>query len=84
VGPRQPCRDRRLSVPRGGVDRSGLAVLLQSQHRAHRRVAILCFAQPAAQFVAALRDLRAEAVFPLSTTRADAVRQVRAAMARAA
>ncbi|SDT27895.1 STAS domain-containing protein [Actinoplanes derwentensis] len=60
-----------------GIDRDGLALLLQSQDRAHLRHSDVCFAQPSADLVDSLALLQADAMFLMAEDCATALRRLR-------
>lgn len=60
-----------------GIDRDGLALLLQSQDRAYLRHGEICFAQPSPRLLGALALLQADAMFPMVEDRETALRQLR-------
>ncbi|WP_344317476.1 STAS domain-containing protein [Actinoplanes couchii] len=60
-----------------GIDRDGLALLLQSQDRAFLRHSEICFAQPAPSLLAALERLQADAMFLMADDCSTALKQLR-------
>lgn len=60
-----------------GIDRDGLALLLQSQDRAFLRHREVCFAQPSTSLLRSLELLQADAMFLMSEDCDSALRRLR-------
>ncbi|WP_430788621.1 STAS domain-containing protein [Actinoplanes sp. G11-F43] len=60
-----------------GIDRDGLALLLQTQDRAYLRHGEICFAQPSSRLLGALARLQADAMFPMVEDTPAALRHLR-------